>query len=234
MTTGDHNVCRNLARIVAAVGETWMDIPKDESQLYLAVGALNILLKAASHPHIDICGLAVPLLTRMAARSESFALDLLSLVQRRAITPHHQINGMISLDAADTCGVSFLEFQHFRNDVLHDCIIACWRTDGVYFMNSCTSAVEEFCAHPTGMDISLQLEAALFCIEMVAAHAFVGHEHFPYMDQLQRCMQALAGKSRGAKVNSLGLARISSFLRVVSFNCVWAVVVASVLNMFIL
>lgn len=212
-------------------------------------GLLDLLLKCASHPSIHICAIAIDVLAKLVATTESgfLAPQLLPVLQRRAITPHHFItttmtvntNEVIANDsgdamdetssnnsstsnnsnnnnviagsnnesmttrtmeaevqipcivAADICGVSFQEFENFRNTVLKDALLECWRSNPEHYMASCTTAIEEFCnddnnhnntnagesesggSSPASPQVSFHLEAALFCIGAVADDALM-------------------------------------------------------------
>jgi hypothetical protein len=214
---GDYDVCRNLARIAASVCDTWLDIVALEQPRQPETGAIGLLMKAASHPSVNLCALCLQVLTRMMPMVPSLASELLPILQRRAITPHHLKDGTIRLDASDICGVTFHEFQNFRETVLSEALIGCWRGCADHFMDSCTSAVEEFCSFSSSGNVSLQLEAALFCIEQIAAEALDPHRHFAHNDQLRRLLAALPAKPPSLMVNPLTRERMCSFLRKVSF-----------------
>jgi hypothetical protein len=214
---GDHDVCRNLARIGASVCLTWVDVSACEQPRSLEPGAINLLMKAASHHSINICGIVLPVLSRIASTDASVAQGLLPILQRRAITPHHVNSGYVSLAASDLCGVNFHEFQNFREYVLTEALVACWGANGDNYMDSCTSAVEEFCSECSSVDVSLHLEAALFCIEAVSDDAFNGHVEYPHSRELMRCMTALSGRESSMMRNPLTLARMCTLLRKVSY-----------------
>lgn len=212
--TGDHDVCRNLTRIAASVCQAWLDIPAEEHLRPLEPGAVNILLKAASHPSTSICGLALPVLSQVSLADPYIAQQLLPVLQRRAIVPHHVESGRMSL-----VGLSegdFHTFQQFRDHELTSALIACWKANRDNYMDSCTSAVEEFCSDHASVNVSLHLEAALFCIESVAADGSDSQVQFAHARQLRRCLMALSRKSPSMMANPLTLARMCTFLRKVS------------------
>jgi hypothetical protein len=146
----------------------------------------------------------------------SLPRELLPTLQRRAITPHHVQDGLIRLDASDTCGVTYHEFKNFRSAVLSDALIACWRGCSDHFMDSCTSAVEEFCTPLSACNVSLQLEAALFCLEQIARAVLNGQSEFLYQDQLKRIFLALPAKPPSLMANPLTREGMCRFVRKVS------------------
>lgn len=79
---------------------------------------------------------------------------------------------MVSVAAAgDECAVDFGEFQRFRAFQLTDVLLACYRSNRAYYVESCASAVEEFCASAVNPQLPYQLEAALFCLSAIAMDA---------------------------------------------------------------
>lgn len=216
---GDYDVCRNLSRIAASVCDTWRDVVRSQEAPRLPdTGAISLLVKAAGHPSVNLSAICLQTLTRMVPTIPSLAQELLPILQRRAITPHHLKGGVIQLDASDICGVSFHEFQNFRITVLSEAVVACWREYGDHFMDSCTSAVEEFCSFSTSGNVSLQLEAALFCVERVALEALDQHGHFAHDDQMRRLFAALRTKPPSLMANPLSLEQMCRFVRKVSFS----------------
>jgi len=212
--TGDLDVCRNLTTIAASVCGTWLDVLEQEGQVRKPEsGAIALLLKAAGHPSINLCAISLQVLNRMISALPSLANELLPTLQRRAITPHSMKNGRISFDAADVCGVNFVEFKNFRANVLTDALVSCWKAYSNHFMDSCTSAVEEFCSVSSSNGVSLQLEAALFCIEKVADDALNSEHPFPHHEQMKRLLSALSLKPPSLMVNSLTRERMCRFLR---------------------
>lgn len=177
-------------------------------------GLIDLIMKGAAHPSVNISGLALAVLAQVVQFEFSLGLQLLPLLQRRAITPHHIIAGAPYLAASDICGVNFHEFQIFRDNVLADALAACYEGNSANYMDSCTSAVEEFCSESASSQVSLHLEAALFCLAAVA-EIVVSKEggistHGP---QLERCTSALAAKPSSMMSNPLTLAQMCRFLR---------------------
>lgn len=206
-------MCRNLARIAASVCQTCVDIPARTQSL--EPGAVNLLLKAASHPSISICGIVLPVLCQASSSDSSIVQQLLPVLQRRAIAPHYMKSGQLMLGGMSDG--DFHTFQQFRDHELADALIACWKVSGDNYMDSCTSAVEEFCLDRSSIEVSLHLEAALYCLEVVAGSAFGSDAQFRYSRQLRRCLMALSRKPQSMVANPLTLAQVCSFLRKVSF-----------------
>jgi len=218
--TGDFDVCRNLTTIASSLCGTWLDILVQDGQTRQPEsGAIALLLKAAGHPSVNLCAISLHVLVRMVSIMPSLAHELLPTLQRRAITPHCLKNGRISLDAVDISGVNFHEFQNFRSNVLKDALVVCWKTYGNHYMDSCTSAVEEFCSVSSSNGVSLQLEAALFCIEKVADDTLDSQHPFPHNGQMKRLLAALSLKPPSLMVNPLTRERMCRFLRKVTLNC---------------
>jgi hypothetical protein len=142
----------------------------------------------------------------------ALAPELLPSLQRRAIRPHHTNEGQINLDAFDDAES---DFQTFRETVLTDCLGACWIAYGTNYMNSCTCAVEEFCANAESNNHSMQLEAALFCLEAVAPVAQAKDQNFQYNGQLERIHAAVQKKPRSLVDNALTFQQLCCFTRAV-------------------
>lgn len=209
---GELDLCRNLARIAASVCNTRLDVLGRENESKLEKGMIVLLIKAAAHPAVHVCAISLPSLNRLVSIIPELAEELLPILQRRAIIPHGLRDGHLSLDASDICGVNFHEFQNFRENVLADALVACWKTFADQFMESCTSAVEEFCSGTSlPIDVSLQLEAALFCLEKVAGEV-KNYSH------IKRVFLALSTRTRDICISPLTRLRMSRFLGVVSCN----------------
>lgn len=213
---GEYGVCRNLVRIAVSVCSTFMEVPAGGEQRPIESGVLNLLLKAASHPSVNICALGLPVLSNIVAGMPSLTPELLPMLQRQAILPHVVHDGTISFASHDACGVNATEFRAFREDVLSDALVACWRANSTHYMESCTSAVEEFCAERSSVEVSLQLEAALFCIEIVSAGGIGEAGAYPHGAEMGRVLSALSLKSPSLMMNALTRARACRMLRMVS------------------
>lgn len=211
---GDHAVCRNLTRIAARVGAVSMvglisgQIPGGGS------GLLELLMKAGSHPYVYISSLAIEVLSRLLELDPSFPQRLLPLLQHRAIIPYVLHGSVPSLSASVISGVDFYEFENFRQNVLVEVLVACYEQNANYYMDSCTSAVEEFCSSSATVEVSFQLEAALFCLTAVAITVNSPGE-CKHSAQLSRCTRALATKPAFLPANPLALAQLNRFLGMV-------------------
>jgi hypothetical protein len=220
--SGDHDVCRNLTRIAASACTTVTKARSEGKQPSRSgPGLIDLLLMAVAHPSINICGVAMEVLSTWIPLQLGLSNQLLPTLQRRAITPHHFVNGVPCLAASDICGVDYDEFQNFRETALAEALTACWKDNRDNFMASCTSAIEEFCSSTAAAQVSFHLEAALFCLASVAEEALGtdrGVSH--YSAQLQRCTTSLAAKPTSLTSNPLTLAQMCRFLRKVSFELV--------------
>jgi len=214
---GDHGVCRNLTRIAAKVGNATVaklisgKIPTGAS------GLLELLMKAGAHPHVHISSIAIIVLSQLLSIGSNFTPRLLPLLQHRAIIPY-VLNGSVpSLAASSSSGVDFYEFENFRQNVLVEALQRCYEQNSKYYMDSCTSAVEEFCSSSATVEVSFQLEAALFCLSAVALsvnsplkkNCQKGDIH---ARQLSRCTTALSTKPVFLPANPLALAQLNRFL----------------------
>ena len=220
--SGDHNVCRNLTRIAASACTAVTKARSEGKQPGRSgPGLVQLLLVAVAHPSVNIGGISMEVLSIWIPLELGLSHQLLPTLQRRAITPHHFVNGVPCLAASDICGVDYDEFQNFRETVLEDALVACWKDNRDNFMSSCTSAIEEFCSSTAAAQVSFHLEAALFCLASVAEEALGtdrGLSH--YSAQLERCTTALAAKPTSLTSNPLTLAQMCRFLRKVSCELV--------------
>lgn len=211
---GDLHVCRNLARIASSVVGVWLDVHGTKSLQSIEHGALELLNKAAGHASVNISAIALTALSRFVALSPNLAKGLLPTLQRRAIIPHHATGGKYVLEAQDSCGVGFNDFSEFRDTILTEVLQSyCWTANGEVFMDSCTSAIEEFCSKSASEAVALQLEAALYCIERLAPR-LVGSApgSLPYQRQMTKIMSLLSGQPKSLMASSLTRERVCSFL----------------------
>jgi hypothetical protein len=176
-------------------------------------GLVSLLQKATANPSLNICSMALDALTAMARNSRLTTHFLLSALQRRAIIPHLFETGTLSLKATDSCGVALEEFLSFRANCLSEALIACCAADSHKYIDSCTSAVEEFCTETQFVDTSLQLEAALYCLEVVANDLEVSSYHH---DHFLRLLRALQTNSPSLLSNPITLSQMCRVLRKVS------------------
>lgn len=159
---GDTAVCRCLARTAANVLLESEGLIQNGTLQPSLDGLLDLLFKAASHPSIYVCGIAVEALAVVARSNSELSTRLLPHLQGKAIIPFHLIE--------DVDG-SLEEYINFRNRVLEDALISCYMGCSTFYMESCGSAIEEFCHASPSPHLPYQLEAALFCILAVSDRA---------------------------------------------------------------
>jgi hypothetical protein len=187
-------------------------------------GILDLLMKSAAHPSVNICGIALDVLSNLVPLDPVFIIQLLEILQRRAIVPHIIVGGVPTILASDVCGIDFHEFESFRQNTLTDALQACFRQNAPYYMNSCTSAIEEFCAAEPTVAVSFQLEAALYCMGAVSMEVMASQKNEMKLEeveasgrnhnlQLTRCLSALGTKPVCITANPLTLAQLNHFLR---------------------
>lgn len=203
---------------------------------------IELLLKAASHPSILVCGIALESLNTLVTPSSALSMRLLTVLQGRAIVPP----SLVGMNPPDDCAVDFDEFQRFREYQLSDVLMACYISNRAYYVESCASAVEEFCASTTNPQLPYQLEAALFCLSAVAMDASkrallltatptvriaaakacasehydkaamdadaIGEDAKRHNEQLERCIRALAKVPTVALSNPLALSQMCRFI----------------------
>jgi len=207
-------VCRNLTRITAAV---CMKCLKDSANGFAVKpdpGMVELLYKAASHPSVNISAIALDVLCELGSKGYTGTEAMLPVLQRKAIIPHHVLpSGYLSLAAYETSGVTFHDFVTYRDTILARFLCLCWRANGIDYMESCTAAVEEFCSDRPSPELSLQLEAALFCIETMADQIQLSQrDSASYSEQLKRCMAAFSSKPKVLMANSLAVSRMCRLL----------------------
>jgi hypothetical protein len=209
LSAGEHDVCRNLARIAASVCNVCVDQGNGIS-VNPDPGIVDLLYKAASHPFVHISAIALGSLLDATRRGYALASSLLPVLQRRAIVPHIIMpTGHLSLTADELCGVTFQEFESFRGGVLTEILLLCWRIDPQNFMDSCTAAVEEFCyAEHISSELTLQLEAALFCVEVVSREVTSSGSTVPHPEQFKRIVSAIGARPAVIFSNPLTLCRM--------------------------
>jgi hypothetical protein len=223
---GDFDVCRNLARIASSICDSWVDTINHSNTVQSCSpegGALAVLLKGANHPSVNICAICLRPLTRLMPLVSSLPLELLPILQRRAIIPHHLRGGKIDLDALDLCGVAINDFHSFRLTVLSDALLACWAKNDEHYMDSCTAAIEEFCGTTSSIDVSLQTEAAFFCIEQMFWDVTdESRETYPANKVMGRLVKALLIKPPIVMSNALTRETMCRLVRKVSDEHIFA------------
>lgn len=217
---GDYGACLSLAQIAASVSHAALDALASGQLQGFASGLVALLLKAVEHPSIYICGIALEAVEKLVSIDTSFSLGLLPILQRRAIAPYTLTEDYPSLNASDVYGVSFNEFENFRETVMTDALVACFRQNPDQYMESCTAAMEEFCAASPSHDISFRIEAALFCLSAVAENMLastlqdnsVAEGAVPPSDRILRCTQLLGTKPVCVLTSPFAVAQMCNFL----------------------
>lgn len=219
-------MCRSLTRLAAGVAKA--SLQKDSTAVIPAAALIDLLTKAASNPTIHVSGLAVEILTEMVRVDASLCMKVLPLLQHRAIVPYVVIGSAPSLVASEVSGVDFPDFESFRDNQLADALHACFFQNSTFYVDSCTSAMEEFCSSSSTVEVSFQLEAALFCMAVVADKVVprrqdqevmggIGNVALPsateFDGQLRRCTSALSQKPLFLAANPLALAQLNAFIR---------------------
>ena len=179
-------------------------------------GLVDMLFKVATHPRVCVASIGIETIPLLLDPNNSIVREALPLLQRRAIIPHEVIGNRVELKTESFSDISFEDFRDFREHVLTDALVACWKTDGQGFFDSCTSAVEEFCAAGSSVGVSLFLEAAIFCIEAIGDTVMTSHTLFAQTDQLKRCTQALASRPKSLLASPFTLSRMAIMLQKVS------------------
>ena len=211
-------MCRNLARIASAVATSYAKTTVGGPPQHTERGLVDILLKASAYPRVHIASIAVHTLPLLLSPTNTVARDTLPILQRRAIIPHEVSDGIVELQTDSFSDVSLEDFLDFREHVLADALVACCQADGQGFFESCTSAVEEFCSEGSSAEVSLFLEAAIFCIEAVGDTLMSSHQPFAHTEQLKRCTQALACRRNSLLSSPHTLSRLANMLEKVSID----------------
>lgn len=208
-STGNDDVCRLLACIASHVCSTWVLVCPN---LSADRGLVDLLQAAAGHPSVNISSMALVSLTELSQKCHLDLQFLLPTLQRRAIIPRQFEDEVLSLSATNLCGVCYHEFENFRNTVLVEALVACCGNNRNHYLESCISAVEEFCSERVATDLALQLEAALFCIES-AGSVLVNEDIESHIEGLTA---ALLTKAPNLMSNPLTLVQMCRTMKMVS------------------
>jgi hypothetical protein len=181
-TNGDVAVCRCLARTAAIVLLESESLIKDGTLQASPAGLLELLFKAASHPSLHVCSIAMEALTAFTPSNGELSTRLLPCLQGKAIIP---INIM-----GDVHG-RLDDYINFRDCVLANALIACSAGCNAFYLESCRSAIEEFCQAPSSPHLPYQLEAALFCMIAVSEKTSKASNKEVLCGQLGRIITAL-------------------------------------------
>jgi hypothetical protein len=208
---GDLEVCRNLARMGASICEACKAVTTLKSPVAIGPGLLDLLLKGAAHPSVDVSGIALEALTEEVSSETGLVHKLLPILQGRAITPHvfhnHQVPSIRLENQPDYGGYD--AFDHFRTTSLADCLKACFLAQPEVYMTSCVAAIEEFCRPDASPNVSFHLEAALFCVGTVAEVA----ADSDMTEYLEECNSALSRRGPSMDSNPLTLSQACRFVQ---------------------
>mmetsp|Transcript_1798 Transcript_1798/g.3860 ORF Transcript_1798/g.3860 Transcript_1798/m.3860 type:complete len:1156 (-) Transcript_1798:61-3528(-) len=202
-SNGDTAVCRCLARTAAKVLLESQDLIKNGTLQASPDGLLDLLFKAASHPSVYVCGIAFEALSVIAPSNSELSTRLLPYLQGKAIIPFHLIRDVDgSLD----------DYVNFRERVLTDALIACYTGCSTFYLESCGSAIDEFCQASPSPHLPYQLEAALFCMIAVSKGASKTPDKQVLCGQLEKMIAALAKNSFSTTSHPLVMAKMCRFI----------------------
>eukprot|EP00563_Minutocellus_polymorphus_P006543 CAMPEP_0181034076 /NCGR_PEP_ID=MMETSP1070-20121207/7616_1 /TAXON_ID=265543 /ORGANISM="Minutocellus polymorphus, Strain NH13" /LENGTH=1222 /DNA_ID=CAMNT_0023111583 /DNA_START=327 /DNA_END=3995 /DNA_ORIENTATION=- len=162
--------CRCLARIAAAIALAAQSSIRSGKMGRASNGLLELLLKGAAHPSIHVCGICLEAIPSLIAPGSNYSDRLLPILQQRAIVPA-TLRGNRAGAGGQDADVDFHEYTSFRENLLSAALAACYKNNRSFYMESCASAIDEFCAAPLTPQLPFQLEAALFCLCAVSMDA---------------------------------------------------------------
>ena len=228
LSLGDEDVCRNLARMAASIGDASRGSSSTEVRPVVPMrpGLLDLLLKAAAHPSVGISAIALEVLTKEVSAENGLVHQLLPILQGRAITPHRFSSGddgqsipsILPDENGSDMGIGssscFTAFEQFRETALKECLQACWQVQPKSYLSSCAAAIEEFCrSESSTVQMSFHLEAALFCFVAVAEHPMMTDQRNSMVSSyLRECMAALSIKPASLVSNPLTLVQACRFV----------------------
>jgi len=96
--------------------------------------------------------------------------------------------------------------------VLADALIACYTGCSTFYLESCGSAIEEFCQSSPSPHLPYQLEAALFCMIAVSERASKEPDKQVLCGQLEKMVSALAKNSFSTTSHPLVMAKMCRFI----------------------
>lgn len=166
---GDIGVCRCLSSIARSITVASQNEIKNGKFAGADRGFIELLVKSVLHPSIHVCGIALEALMLIITPASNLSTKLLPMLQGKAIFPP----SLVGLTSQDDCDVDYNEFERFREHLLTEVLIACYRSNRSYYIESCTGAIEEFCSNTfePSPQTAYQLEAALFCLSAVSIDA---------------------------------------------------------------
>ncbi len=162
-------MCRSLISIARSVAVAFQADIKSEQLQGAEKGFIDLLIKAVKHPSIHVCGIALEALSLILIPRSDLAIQLLPMLQGKAIIPPV----LVGLALQDQCDVDYNEFERFREHLLTEILVSCYTINRAYYVESCVSAIEEFCSASSipNIQTAYQLEAALFCLGAVSIDA---------------------------------------------------------------
>mmetsp|Transcript_14196 Transcript_14196/g.30254 ORF Transcript_14196/g.30254 Transcript_14196/m.30254 type:complete len:1153 (-) Transcript_14196:223-3681(-) len=200
-SNGDTAVCRCLARTAAKILLESRDLIQNGT--IKASGLFDLLFKAASHPSVYVCGIAVEALAVIAPSNSELSTRLLPNLQGKAIIPFHLIEDV---------GGSLDDYSNFRERVLVDALVACYTGCSAFYLESCGSAIEEFCQATPSPHLPYQLEAALFCMIAVSERVKKEPGKEALCIQLEKMVSALSKNSFSTTSHPLVMAKMCLFI----------------------
>ena len=244
-STASLAACRCLARIASAIALAAQSPIRSGKMGRASNGLLELLLKGAAHPSIHVCGICLEAIPSLIAPGSNYSDRLLPILQQRAIVPS-SLRGNHAGTGEQDADVDFHEYTSFRENMLSVALLACYKNNRSFYMESCASAIDEFCTAPLTPQLPFQLEAALFCLcavsmdaskrallvgaspaaQSAAAKASValGQAQIADIDadakkhdeELAKCTLSIAQNPATATVNPLALAQLCKFIAKVS------------------
>ena len=241
LPTASPAACRCLARIASAIALAAQGPIKSGKMGRSSDGLLELLLKGAAHSSIHVCGICLEAIPSLIAPGSSYSDRLLPILQQRAIVPA-ALRGNHTTTSADEADIDFHEYTSFRENLLSSALSACYKNNRGFYVESCASAIEEFCTAPLTPQLPFQLEAALFCLCAVSmdaskrallvsaspaaqaaaakASAALGQAQTSdiavdakkHDDELAKCTLSIANNPAAATSNPLTLAQLCRFI----------------------
>ena len=208
-----------MARITKALTGAWLDLDRADSEESTERSIMEFLLKIVEHPSIHVSGTILEILPRFFPRKSQLVKDTIPLLQRKVIIPHitKSGSGETKAVAADNFGVSLDEFLKLREHRIADALRACWAYQSKAYLDSCSSAIIEFCSSRDGKSLSFHLEAALFCLQVIGPDVKEPKTHVSFENQMLRCLKIASQPSSFPILeNPLTASRLCSLLRNVS------------------
>ena len=208
-----------MARMTRALTEAWLDLDRADREESTERSIMEFLLKIAEHPSIHVSRTILEILPRFFPRKSQLVKDSIPLLQRKVIIPHiaKSGSGETKAVAVDNFGVSLDQFLKLREHGIADALRACWAFQSKVYIDSCSSAIIEFCGSRDGKSLSFHLEAALFCMEVIGPVVQETKAHLSFEGHLLRCLKIASQPSSFPILdNPLTASRLCSLLRNVS------------------